>query len=88
MKYYIEQYSEKDLYAGLMILDVISEDVGILLKKYNVMESWENEPQIWAWDIIWTGPATDAINKNQPYTENGLLGMLNSGRMEMCGESN
>jgi hypothetical protein len=86
MKYYIEQYSEKDLHAGIMILDVVSEDVGILVKKYNVMESWESEPEIWAWDIIWTGPATDTINKNQPYTENGLLGMLNSGRMEICGE--
>jgi hypothetical protein len=86
MKYYIEQYCETDLHAGMMIEDIISGDIGILVRRYNVMNSWELEPEIWAWDIIWTGPATDEINKNQPYTENGLLGMLNSGRMEVCNE--
>jgi len=86
MRYYTEQYSEKDLFAGLMIEDIVSGDIGILVKRYNVLDSWEMEPEIWAWDILWTGPATDAVNKSQPYTENGLLGMLNSGRVEICSD--
>jgi hypothetical protein len=86
MQYYTEQYTEKDLFAGMMIEDIISGDVGILVKRYDVMACWELEPEIWAWEIIWTGPATHAVNKNQPYTENGLLGMLNAGRVEVCNE--
>ena len=86
MRYYTEQYSEKDLSAGMMIEDIVSGDIGILVKRYDVMDSQTLGHEIWAWEIIWTGPATHPINKNQPYTENGLLGMLNAGRVEICNE--
>jgi hypothetical protein len=74
----------EDLIAGMVIRDVVSSDVGILIKRYNVMEAWGEVGPVWAWEILWTGPSTDPINKNQPYTENGLLGMINAGRMEIC----
>jgi len=76
----------EDLVPGLMLRDIISGDVGILVNRYNVMESWDEVGPIWAWEIIWTGPATGDLNKCQPYTENGLLGMINAGRMEVCND--
>ena len=84
MMYYSNRYYESDLYVGMVLKDVISNDVGILINRYNVMAEWSDEEAIWAWDILWTGPATDGTNRNQPYTETGLLGMINAGRMEPC----
>ena len=39
----------------------------------------DDEVEIWAWDILWTGPETGDINRYQPYTENGLLNMIENG---------
>ena len=82
MMFYSNRYYPSDLYVGMVIKDIISGDVGLLIKRYNVMSDWDDESAIWAWDILWTGPCTDGTNRNQPYTETGLLGMINAGRME------
>jgi hypothetical protein len=76
----------KDLIPGIMVKDVISGDIGILVKRYDVMEGWSESAPVWAWEILWAGPSTDPLNKHQPYTENGLLGMINAGRMEICND--
>ena len=72
-----------DLKPGLMVCDIASGDVGILTRRYDVMANWSNESPIWAWDMMWAGPATDEINRNTPFTEFGVLGLLNSGRWDV-----
>tara|TARA_R100001594_G_scaffold147220_1_gene199878 strand:- start:722 stop:985 length:264 start_codon:yes stop_codon:yes gene_type:complete len=82
--YYANKYYADDLKIGMAFKDVVSGDVGILVKRYNVLEDWEDTGPIWAWDILWTGPCTNTGNTNQPYTEMGILGMINAGRLELC----
>lgn len=84
--YYANKYYPEDLKIGMAFKDVISGDVGILAKRYNVMDGWPDAGPIWAWDIIWTGPCTNESNSNQPYTEMGILGMINAGRLELCND--
>jgi hypothetical protein len=69
-----------DLNAGTMVCDTASGDVGVLMRRYDIMATWESEEPIWAWDMLWSGPATDQLNRHTPYTEFGVLGLLNSGR--------
>ena len=69
----------EDLCAGMVVKDVVSSDVGILVKRYNVMEGWPESGPVWAWDILWTGPGTESANRYQPYTENGLEHMIEAG---------
>lgn len=84
MMFYTNRYYSEDLYVGMVLKDVISGDVGVLVGRYDVMADWEDDEPIYAWDILWTGPCTVGANRNQPYTESGLLGMINAGRMEPC----
>jgi len=84
MMYYTNRYYSDDLRAGMVFKDVVSNDVGVLVKRHDVMSDWEDTPPVWAWDILWTGPCTDGTNRNQVYTETGLLGMINAGRMDPC----
>tara|TARA_R110002124_G_C8740941_1_gene497387 strand:+ start:419 stop:676 length:258 start_codon:yes stop_codon:yes gene_type:complete len=84
--YYANKYFSEDLKTGLAFKDVVSGDVGILVNRYNVLEGWLDAGPVWAWEIIWVGPSTNETNRNQPYTEIGLLGMINAGRMEPCSE--
>ncbi len=84
MMYYANRYYPDDLHAGMVFKDVMSKDIGVLVTRHNVMSDWEDSEPVWAWDILWTGPCTDNTNRNQVYTEIGLLGMINAGRMEPC----
>ena len=84
--YYANKYYPEDLKIGMAFKDVTSGDVGILAKRYNVMDGWPDAGPIWAWDIIWTGPCTNESNSIQPYTEMGILGMINAGRLELCND--
>ena len=84
--YYANIYFPDDLNIGMAFKDVVSGDVGILVKRYNVLDGWHSEPEVWAWDILWTGPCTNDTNANQPYTEMGILGMINAGRLEPCSD--
>ena len=51
----------EDLIAGMVIRDVVSSDVGILIKRYNVMEAWGEVGPVWAWEILWTGPPLQCL---------------------------
>jgi len=75
-----QPWTEDDLTVGIMVQDVLSGDVGIFAQRYNVMKEWREELPIWAWEIMWSGPSTDSTNRLVPFTEFGVLGLLNSGR--------
>jgi hypothetical protein len=79
--------TEDDLDIGIMLQDVISGDVGILARRYNVMKEWREELPVWAWDMLWTGPATNSTNRDTPFTEFGILGLINSGRWLIIDET-
>ena len=78
---------ESNLFAGTMVQDVLSGDVGILTRRYDVMREWDSEIPIWAWDMTWSGPSTDVINRHTPFTELGILGLINSGRWVILNET-
>ena len=74
------------LFSGDIIVDESTGDIGLLINRYDVLDGMysntlleDDEVEIWAWDILWTGPETGDINRYQPYTENGLLNMIESG---------
>jgi|TARA_R110000824_G_scaffold40702_1_gene121754 hypothetical protein len=74
------------LSPGDIIVDEITGDIGLLLGRYDVLcgiynrDAYEeDEIEIWAWDILWTGPETESTNRYQPYTENGLVHMIKDG---------
>tara|TARA_R110002074_G_scaffold401867_2_gene601950 strand:+ start:228 stop:512 length:285 start_codon:yes stop_codon:yes gene_type:complete len=80
-------WTEEDLTIGMMVQDISSGDVGILAQRYNVMKEWREELPIWAWELMWTGPSTDPTNRLVPFTEFGILGLLNSGRWAIVDEA-
>jgi len=74
------------LSPGDIIVDEMTGDIGLLLGRYDVLGGIynreiyeEDEIEIWAWDILWTGPGTESANRYQPYTENGLEHMIEAG---------
>jgi hypothetical protein len=69
------------LKAGDIVVDKTTGDVGLLLFRYDVLHDIyeDDEVKIWAWDILWSGPATDATNRRSPYTESGLINLIVAG---------
>lgn len=72
-------YQSSDLQHGKLIKDLISGDLGILTKRFNIMDGWGHEHPIWAWDIYWTGPSSNGPNRTVAFVEFGILGLLNGG---------
>ena len=79
-------YPPNKLSSGDIVVDELTGDIGLLINRYDVLDGMytsnlleDDDVEIWAWDILWTGPETGDINRYQPYTENGLLNMIESG---------
>jgi hypothetical protein len=36
--------------------------------------------------MTWVGPATDSLNRNIPFIEEGIIGLLNGGVWELKGD--
>jgi len=74
-----------NLKIGDLIVDASTEEVGLLVERYNVLEEvYDGEEYVvWAWDIIWTGPeveaATEVSNRHHSYTEFGLINLIRTG---------
>ena len=66
---------------GDIVVDKTTGDVVLLLYRYDVLNDLyeDDEVKIWAWDILWSGPATDATNRRSPYTESGLINLIVAG---------
>jgi len=80
-------WTENDLIIGMLVQDAQSGDVGVFSHRYNVMKEWREELPIWAWELLWVGPSTDPTNRHAPFTEFGILGLLNSGRWIVINEA-
>ncbi len=78
------------LNPGDVIIDSSNGEIGLLLYRYDILEYapmispdfGTPDYAIWAWEILWTGPGSDASNRYQPYTESGLTNMIHSGTFE------
>ena len=69
------------LKSGDIVIDKTTGDVGLLLYRYDVLNDLyeDDEIKIWAWDILWSGPATTESNRRAPYTESGLINLVVAG---------
>ena len=74
-----------ELKPGGVIIDHETGDVGLLVRRYDIIEhlplssrtvDYEGNGRIWAWEIFWSGPEADKNNRYFPYTEAGLLNMI------------
>ena len=61
-----------------------STDYGVVFKGFgwHVQKIDGHEP-IWVWAMTWTGPATDSYNRNVPFIEEAIIGLLNGGVWEL-----
>ena len=66
---------EYKLTKGDIVIDIVTGDVGLLLRRYSLIEDVPSpDLNVYAWDIYWSGPTTaqKSISRYQPYTESGL----------------
>jgi len=78
------------LCTGDVIIDHETGDVGLLVRRYDIIEhlpitldiAYEDDGGVWAWEILWTGKFADKNNRYFPYTESGLLNMIRAGTFE------
>jgi len=80
-----------ELKPGGAVIDHQTGDVGLLIERYDIIDhlpiaarvaEYEGDGRIWAWEIFWSGPASDENNRFFPYTESGLLNMIRAGTFE------
>jgi len=80
-----------ELQPGGVIIDRKTGDIGLLVRRYDIVEHlpialdmiFEDEDEgLWAWEILWSGKDADKNNRYFPYTESGLLNMIRSGTFE------
>ena len=87
----IQYVDNIELKPGGVIVDHKTGDVGLLINRYDIIDhlpitartvEYEGSGCVWAWDILWSGPAADKNNRYFPYTESGLLNMIKAGTFE------
>jgi hypothetical protein len=79
-----DHFKSEHLRAGLLLRDLNCGDLGILIKRYNILDTFfDIKEEIWVWDIYWTGPATNEKNKNTVFVEIAILTLLNSGAWQL-----
>ena len=78
-----------NLKSGDLVVDITTDEVGLLVERYNVLEEvYDGEDYVvWAWNIIWTGPEIlidrGASNRRQSYTEFGLINLIRTGTFQL-----
>ena len=77
---------EVELNNGDIVYDSVSRETGLLLYRHDVLTNVERSDgfEVWAWVILWTGSnikVKESILRKQTYTENGLLNMIQCGRI-------
>jgi len=79
--------------VGDMIIDKLTNEVGLLIERYDVFDGYfsteelenENIGPIWAWEILWTGhlAAATKYNRYGSYTEIGLISLIRDEALEL-----
>ena len=77
---------EIELKRGDVVVDIVSKETGILLRRVNLFEHTTDPeyPALNAWEILWSGKViTPAAGRLQTYTEKGLINMITEGRFRL-----
>lgn len=75
-----QNFKPESLKAGLLIKDVGCGDLGVLVKRYDILNDFcEKDEKIWVWDIYWTGSATTEDNRHTTLVEKAILTLLSMG---------
>ena len=77
------------LSIGDVIIDKSTNDIGVLLYKYDILYDKhtvsypkDDEIIVWAWEIFWSGPNIRG-SRYQSYTEFGLENMILAGTIDL-----
>ena len=76
------------LERGDMIVDLVSNDVGLLVERYKVLpentfnNGFVTDP-IWGWRISWSGQNIHHVNRFSAFTENGIKNQIIEGRVKL-----
>lgn len=81
-----KRYRTEDLKPGMLIRDIQTGDLGLLIERFNIFATFIGHEPIWVWSMTWTGPATDEFNRNTPFLEEAVLGLLNGAAWELRGD--
>ena len=74
-----KKYNSTDLRIGSLVRDKQTGDLGLLVERVDLFEKIDGHEPIWVWAMTWTGPATDSYNRNVPFIEEAIFGLLNGG---------
>ena len=83
-----KKYKTEELKPGMLLQDIQTGDLGLLIERFNIFSSLIGHDPVWVWSMTWTGPATDQFNRNTPFLEEAILGLLNGGVWELRGNEN
>jgi len=78
-----------NLKVGDILFDPDSKESGILVRKIDLLENFNNQieeklPGINAWEIMWSGSeVADSAVRIYTYTESGLINMIREGLFEL-----
>lgn len=78
-----KKYNQSCLSVGTLIKDKDCGDLALLTKRVNLFEKIDEQEPVWFWEMVWTGPTTNSSNRNVPFVEEAILGLLNSGDWEI-----
>ena len=78
-----KKYNSTDLRIGSLVRDKQTGDLGLLVERVDLFEKIDGHESIWVWAMTWTGPATDSYNRNVPFIEEAIIGLLNGGVWEL-----
>jgi hypothetical protein len=81
-----KKHKTEDLKVGTLIRDVQTGDLALLIKRVDLFKEMDEHPPLWIWEITWTGPATDSLNRHMPFIEEAVLGLLDGGVWEIKGD--
>jgi hypothetical protein len=73
-----------ELDVGDILIDSISNETGLLLRRFNIFEHTKNPiyPPLSAWEIIWSGTnVSKTPGRYQTYTEEGLINIIAEGAL-------
>jgi len=68
--------------AGDILYDVLTGDIGLVLVRFDAMKDFRDEgdnvPELYAWNILWSGSNIVDLERVQAYTETGLKILIHS----------
>ena len=62
---------------GDMIIHTLDNEIGVLIDRYDVLDS--DEHPLWAWNIWWMGTDAHTPRQCHAYTEEGLFILIDEG---------